>query len=192
MKILEDDSITLQPVRFTFYKGHICINGRRTWYKVDGRALEKVIQIKSYYLLFVSIKYNEDDWVSGCSIYLINQSGRILEDRSIRAVAKEDPMGYAADYMAQYEYEAEYWGYLDKFTLIPPHTLTFEFGDYIYSIEVLDKSVYPWLNYFSKKNSQPKKRNFGYTLGSNSLITLRSRLYISVIKKIDLSDDTDL
>ncbi|CAI3958053.1 unnamed protein product [Commensalibacter communis] len=190
MKILKDDSITLQPVRLTFYKGRICINGRRTWYKVDGRTLEQAIQIKDYYLLFVSIKYSEDNWISDCSIYLINKSGRILEERNICATQKDDPMGYAADYMAQYDYENEYCGYLDQFTLIPPHTVTFRFRDYTYSIEVLDKPVYPWLNYFSKKDHQPNRRNDGYGFGKNALITLRSRLHISIIKELNSICDT--
>jgi len=174
MRIIEDDTVTLKRVRFRFQRSRICINGRRTWFTVDGITLEKAIQINSCYLLFVSTNEGDINWAKSCDIYLINQSGRILEQKIIRAEDEDD------------ELWDDSW-VLGRFNLLPPNTITFRFDDKIYSIEVLDKPVYPWSDYYINK----KNNNFGYH--SKGILSLfRNRIQINVIKKLSTTSNLDL
>lgn len=145
MKFLQNNEIILKPNLFRIEMSRIWINGHRTWHTVSGTVLEKAIQINTDYLLFVSHKENENDWIDICSIFLINQSGRVLEHRSVNAVALKGSIStiYKADYLYWEEYEAEYCGCLSDFKLISPNKVTFQFRDNIFSIEVLDRSYYP-------------------------------------------------
>ncbi|CAI3955090.1 unnamed protein product [Commensalibacter communis] len=171
MRIIEDGTVTLKRVRFRFQRSRICINGHRTWFTVDGIKLEKAIQIGSRYLLFVSSNEGDINWAKSCDIYLINQSGRILERKIIRDENEED------------ELWDDSW-VLGRFNLIPPNMITFRFDDKVYSIEVLDKPVYPWSDYY--KNN--KNNNFYYD-GGRILSLVRNRLQINIIKNLNLTSD---
>ncbi|CAI3951709.1 hypothetical protein [Commensalibacter communis] len=179
MRIIEDDTVILKRVRFRFERSRICINGHRTWFTVDGIKLEKAIQIDSRYLLFVSSNEGDINWAKSCDIYLINQSGRILEEKIIRIESEDD------EYYNDYNYWENYdcWD-LGKFNLIPPNMITFYFGGMIYNIEVLDKPVYPWSDYY--KNN--KNDNCRYH--SRGILSLfRNRLQIKIIKNLNLTSD---
>ncbi|CAI3950866.1 unnamed protein product [Commensalibacter communis] len=179
MRIIEDGTVTLKRVRFRFERSRICINGHRTWFTVDGIKLEKAIQIGSRYLLFVSTNEGDINWAKSCDIYLINQSGRILEEKIIRFDSENSV--YYNDYNYWEDYDC--WD-LGRFNLIPPNMITFNFDGMIYSIEVLDKPVYPWSDYY--KNN--KNDNFDYFAGG-ILSLFRNRLQIKIIQqKLDISN----
>ncbi|CAI3960882.1 unnamed protein product [Commensalibacter communis] len=56
MKFIQDNRITLDPFEAKLFTSRIYMNGRRTRYTLCGKCLEKVIQIHSYYLLFVPLR----------------------------------------------------------------------------------------------------------------------------------------
>lgn len=145
MKFLQNNEIILKQNLFRIETSRIWINGHRTWHTISGTVLEKAIQINTDYLLFVSNKEQENDWIDICSIFLINKSGRVLEHRSINAVPSKNNIAtiYQADYLYWEEYESKYCGSLDNFNLIPPNKVTFQFRDNIFSIEILDQPYYP-------------------------------------------------
>lgn len=179
MRILEDDTVTLKRVRFRFERSRICINGRRTWFTLEGITLEKAIQIGSCYLLFVSTNEGGTYWSKSCDVYLINQSGRILEHAWIIGEDYDDDDD---DDMFFYDY---YIGYPIKFNLILPNIITFEFRGVNYSIGVMDKPVYPLFGYCSDKDDQRKKNNVGYFVRKSVFAYFRSRLIINIIQKLE-------
>lgn len=183
MKLLENNQIRLKKIRFRFQKSWIYINERFTWHKIYGTVLKQAIQINSYYLLFVSNEESEEP-IDICHMYLINSSGRTLESWILSAAFIEN-LGDTF-WIPWIDYEIDYkpllHGYLYEFKLLPPNKITFRFKDNIYSIEVLDKPLYPWSANFSKKEYQERHERYGDYAFKQSP-KLGSRLKFDCIKK---------
>ncbi|WP_271839545.1 hypothetical protein [Commensalibacter communis] len=138
------------------------MNGRRTRYTLCGKCLEKVIQIHSYYLLFVSLKpYEEslEEPIEACYIYLIALSGKILERWSIDVASDQEKVEFESDGF-EWVYYQECYGSLEKFHLVPPNKITFVFGYNTYSIEVFEKLIFPWSTDFSMKDYRKRFRKY--------------------------------
>ncbi|MDI2091334.1 hypothetical protein [Commensalibacter oyaizuii] len=159
MKFIQDNRITLDPIKSKAYNSRIYINGHRTRYKLWGRCLEKVIQIHSYYLLFVSTTDYGDMGLDACYIYLITSSGKILERWSIDAVSDQEKAECESDGF-EWVYHPECYGSLEKFHLVPPNKITFIFGYNIYSIEVFKRPIFPWSAEFSIRDYRKRFRKY--------------------------------
>lgn len=182
MKFIQDNRITLDPFEVKLFTSRIYMNGRRTRYTLYGKCLEKVIQIHSYYLLFVSLRpYGQslEEPIEACYIYLITPSGKILERWHINA---RQPTSLGTDtYLGWWEYQDEYYGYLEKFHLVPPNKITFIFGFNTYSIEVSEKPIFPWSAEFSIRDYIKRLRKY-YNFISRDHSKFWSRLKFDIIK----------
>ncbi|CAI3923235.1 hypothetical protein [Commensalibacter papalotli (ex Botero et al. 2024)] len=160
MKFIQDNRITLDPIKSKPYSSRIYINGHRTRYTIWGKCLEKVIQIHSYYLLFVSTTEDYGNLgLEACYIYLITSSGKILERWSIDAASDQEKAESESDGF-EWVYDPLCYGHLEDFQLIPPNKITFIFSYNTYSIEVFKKIIFPWSTDFSMKDYRKRFRKY--------------------------------
>ncbi|CAI3953590.1 unnamed protein product [Commensalibacter communis] len=163
MKFIQDNRITLDPFEVKLFTSRIYMNGRRTRYTLRGKCLEKVVQIYSYYLLFVSLRpYGQslEEPIEACYIYLITSSGKILERWSIDAASDQEKAEFESEHGFCWVYDPLCYGSLEKFHLVPPNKITFVFDYNTYSIEVFEKLIFPWSTDFSMKDYRKRFRKY--------------------------------